>query len=97
MMEGQPIKFRMLELFNEKDWWLQDIVPKLQEEYNLKGDYGRGMITYDIVELVSAGFLTEGETIIDEEGKFWQGHLLHHYTITGLGKEMYQTIVDRIS
>ena len=29
MMEGQPIKFRMLELFNEKDWWLQDIVPKL--------------------------------------------------------------------
>lgn len=97
MMEGQPIKFRILELFDEKSYWLQDIVPILQEEYNLQGDYGRGMITYDIVELVSAGFLTEDETTIDEEGTFWKDHLITLYSITSLGKEMYQEIVNRIS
>jgi len=97
MMEGEPIKFRMLELFNENSYWLQDIVPILQEEYNLGGDYGRGMISYDIVELVSAGFLKEDETIIDEDGKFWAGHLLTRYSITPLGKDMYQEIVNRIS
>ncbi|MBR2254790.1 MAG: hypothetical protein IJ856_03085 [Candidatus Methanomethylophilaceae archaeon] len=97
MMEGEPIKFRILELFNEQGYWLQDIVPIIQKEYNLESDYGRGIVTYDIVELVSAGFLNEGETVLDEEGKFKKGHLLTYYTISGLGKDMYKEIQHRIA
>jgi hypothetical protein len=98
MMEGEPIKFRILELFNEKEgYWVQDIVPIIQEEYSLKTDYGRGMVTYDIVELVSAGFLKEGECKLDTEGIFHKDHLITYYSITSLGKNMYQEIVDRLS
>ena len=97
MMEGEPIKFRILELFNDKEWWLQDIVPVIQKEYNMAGDYGRGVVTYDITELVSAGFLSEEETKIDTEGTFWKDHLIHRYKITGLGKDMFQEIVHRVS
>ena len=58
MMEGQPIKFRILELFEEKGpMWTDEIVPILQDEYHMKGDYGRDMANFDLIELVSAGLL----------------------------------------
>ena len=85
MMEGQPIKFRILEVLEERPMWIQDIVRRIQTEYSMKSDYGRAMINYDVVELVSAGMVKEGECKIDEEGIFKKDHLLTCYSLTSFG------------
>ena len=85
MMEGQPIKFRILELLAQKPMWIQDIVKDLQTEYCMGSDYGRAMINYDVVELVSAGMVREGECRIDEDGEFKKDCLMTCYSITSLG------------
>lgn len=87
MMEGQPIKFRILEVLEERPMWIQDIVKKIQMDYNMKTDYGRAMINYDVVELVSAGMVKEGECKIDEEGVFKKDHLLTCYSLTSYGMD----------
>ena len=71
MMEGQPIKFRILELFKEKGaMWTDEIVPIIQDEYNMKSNYGRDMVNFDVIELVSAGLLREisglGESYLED-------------------------------
>ena len=91
-MEGQPIKFRILELFEQKGpMWTDEIVPILQEEYyKTKGDYGRDMANFDLIEMVSAGLLREGESKVDEDGHYKKDHLITHYELSGLG----QTYLD---
>ena len=87
MMEGQPIKFRILELFEEKGpMWTDEIVPILQDEYHMKVDYGRDMANFDLIELVSAGLLREGDSKLDEDGHYKKDHLITHYEISGLGQ-----------
>ena len=86
-MEGQPIKFRILELFSEKGpMWTDEVVPILQEEYGMEGDYGRDMINFDLIEMVSAGLLSEGESKLDEDGHYKQGKLITRYELSGLGQ-----------
>ena len=87
MMEGQPIKFRILELLAEKPMWIQELVNDLQTEYHMNSDYGKAMIKYDVVELVSAGMVREGECMIDENGDFSKDHLITCYSITHFGMQ----------
>ncbi len=84
-MEGQPIKFRILEVLEERPMWIQDIVKKIQSEYHMTSDYGRAMINYDVVELVSAGMVKEGECKIDEDGIFKKDKLITCYSLTDYG------------
>ncbi len=86
MIRDAPIKFRLLEILEEGgEMWNYEIVPKLMGEYNMKSHHEQQMVNYDLIEMVSAGFLNEGESVIDEEGKFNKGHLLTKYSITPLG------------
>lgn len=86
-MENCPVKFRILEVLEGGEMRTEEIVFKLCKEYKgYDNDYGKAMIKYDVIELVSAGLVHEGESIIDEEGIFQKGKLLTRYTITDLGK-----------
>lgn len=76
--------------------WTQEIVPLVQDEYNMNSVHGGNMINYDLVEMVSAGFLDEGESVIDEEGIFKKGHLVTKYTLTPLGKSMLEELKTKI-
>ncbi len=97
MMEGQPIKFRLMEILDENGaMWTNEIVPIVQKEYNMNSNHGRDMINYDLVEMVSAGFACEGESVLDEEGVYKQGHLLTQYTLTKLGKSMLEELKTKV-
>jgi len=86
-MGNRPLKFRILELFlDEKEHWNYEIVSKIQEEYNMKGDYHRDSINFDIIELASGGMLKDTEQKVDEEGIYKKNFLLHKYVITDFGK-----------
>ncbi len=88
MMEGQPLKFRILEILDEHEagMWTDEIVPIVQKEYNMGNAYGRDMINFDLIEMVSAGLLREGESKLDEDGHYKKDRLITHYEISGLGK-----------
>lgn len=93
MMEKGPVKFRLMEVLDENGtMWNYEIVPMLQKEYGMTSDHGRDMINYDLVEMVSAGFACEGDSVLDEEGKFKKGHLLTQYTLSKLGKNTLEEI-----
>lgn len=98
MMEGQPIKFRILEILNESEggMWTDEIVPILQDEYNMKNSYGRDMANFDLIELVSAGLLREGDSKIDEDGHYKKDHLITHYEISGLGKTYLEDLMVKV-
>ena len=97
MMKGQPLKFRILELVAEEGpLWTNEIVNKIGMEYGMRSDYQRGMINYDGVEMVSAGFLSEGESKIDTEGVYREGRLLTLYSITGLGKSTLEDLKSKV-
>ena len=97
MMEGQPIKFRILELFEQNGpMWTDEIVPILQEEYNMKGDYGRDMANFDLIEMVSAGLLREGESKLDEDGHYKMNHLITHYELSGLGQSYLDDLKAKV-
>jgi len=84
---NRPIKFRILELFLDGEkHWNYEIVSKIQEEYNMHGNYGRDSINFDIIELASGGMLKDLEQKVDEEGIYKKGFLLHKYVITDFGK-----------
>lgn len=84
---NRPIKFRILELFLDgKEHWNHEIVSKIQEEYNMQGNYGRDSINFDIIELASGGMLKDVEQKVDEEGIYKKGFLLHKYVITDFGR-----------
>ncbi|AKB19404.1 MULTISPECIES: hypothetical protein [unclassified Methanosarcina] len=87
MGTNRPIKFRILELFLDgEEHWNYEIVSKIQEEYNMKRNYGRDSINFDIIELASGGMLKDVEQKVDEEGIYKKGFLLHKYVITDFGK-----------
>jgi len=87
MSGNRPIKFRILELFLDgEEHWNYEIVSKIQNEYNMKSDYGRDSINFDIIELASGGMLKDLEQKIDEEGIYKKGFLLHKYVITDFGR-----------
>ena len=87
MANLRPIKFRILELCNEEEGkWNYEIVPQIQKEYNLMGDFQRDSINFDIIELASGGLLQDVEVKVDEDGIYKKGFLLHKYNITEFGQ-----------
>ena len=69
MIRDAPVKFRIMEVFEEGGpQWNYEVVPKIMEEYGMHSHHEQQMVNYDIIEMVSAGFLEEGESVIDEEG-----------------------------
>jgi len=86
-MEGQPIKFRILEVLEDGPMWIQDIVTKLEMEYDMNSKHGGAMINYDVVELVSAGMVKEGDCKIDEDGLYHKGKLITCYSLTDYGMD----------
>ena len=87
MAGDRPIKFRILEICNKSGGvWNYEIVRQIQKEYNLKGDFQRDSINFDLIELASGGLLKDVEVKVDEEGVYKKGFLLHKYVITDFGK-----------
>lgn len=87
MVGDIPLKFRILEIFNDSQpHWNYEVVKQIQKEYNAMGDYQRDSINFDIIELASGGMLKEIETEIDKKGIYKKDFLLHEYIITDLGK-----------
>lgn len=87
MAGTRPIKFRILELCNKSGGaWNYEIVKQIQKEYNMKGDFYRDSINFDLIELASGGLLKDVEVKVDEEGIYKKGFLLHKYVITDFGK-----------
>jgi hypothetical protein len=96
MMKGAPLKFRIMELVDDEGpLWTQEIVDKISAEYNMTSEYERAMINYDVVEMVSAGFLKEGDCKVDESGVYRQGKLLTQYSITKLGKATVEELKSK--
>ena len=87
MMENTPIKFRILEFLEEGPKRTDEICIPLSKEYNMDNAYGRGKIKFDCIELASAGILTEGAAVVDEEGILDKGKLLVMYCLSDLGKD----------
>ncbi|MBR6911880.1 MAG: hypothetical protein IKN41_08495 [Candidatus Methanomethylophilaceae archaeon] len=86
MMEDCPVKFRILELLEENNMRTEKIVSTIcKERKGYDNDYGKAMIKYDVIELVSAGLVNENESVVDEAGEFQKGKLLTDYSITELG------------
>ena len=55
MGKNRPIKFRILELFLDgEEHWNYEIVSKIQEEYNMQGNYGRDSINLILSNLLQA-------------------------------------------
>ncbi len=88
MMEGCPIKFRILEFVEDGPKRTDEICNSLAKEY--KGhdnDYGKAKIKFDCIELASAGILNEDSMVLDTEGIFQKDKLLITYSLSGLGKD----------
>lgn len=96
MMEGRPVKFRLLELFDEKPQWNYELIPIMQKEYNRMNQYGADCINFDIIELCSGGFLNIVETRVDVDDTYRKGSLLIKYCITILGKETYEKLKNTV-
>ena len=97
MMEGTPIKFRILEFLEDGPKRTEVICEALCKEYpGHDNDYGKAKIKYDCIELASAGILNEDDFVVDEEGIFQQGKLLITYSLSGLGKEYLQYLKDTV-
>jgi len=98
MMEGRPMKFRLLELFSEGEAWNYEIIPIMQEEYRMTDKYGADCINFDIIEICTAGFLVRTDTKIDEDGAAYRkGALLIRYKMTVLGMNQLETIKKNLS
>ncbi|MCL2148437.1 MAG: hypothetical protein FWH47_03760 [Methanomassiliicoccaceae archaeon] len=97
MMEGRPIKFRLLEIFNEGERWNYEVIPQIQEEYKMGSKYEADSINFDIIEICTAGFLVKTDTRIDEDGTYRTGSLLVRYKITQLGRSQFETIARNLS
>lgn len=96
MTAEYPIKFRILQLFsNGGPLWNNDVVSQLQAEYEMMGDYGRDSINFDIIEVAAGGMLKEIEVMIDAEGIYKKGALLHKYQITDVGLDRLKDCLIR--
>jgi hypothetical protein len=97
MMEGTPVKFRILEYLEDGPKRTDDICFTLSKEYpGYDNDYGRAKIKFDCIELASSGIINDCDAVIDEEGIFQKGKLLITYSLSGLGKEYLQYLKDTV-
>jgi hypothetical protein len=97
MMEGRPIKFRVLEvLCNADEIWSNDIVTQLQDEYQMNNNYGRDCLNFDLIEMEASGMIREIDAMIDEDGVFRKGALLHKYRITQLGRDLNADLQTKV-
>ena len=96
MMEGTPIKFRILEFLEDGPKRTDEICIPLAKEYNEDIPYGRGKIKFDCIELASAGIITEGAAVVDEEGILDKGKLLVMYSLSSLGKDYLQYLKNTV-
>ena len=89
MMEGRPLKFRLLEIFSEKGHlWNYEVMDIIAEEYKEKrSKFGRQTVNWDLIELAASGFIKETNAKIDEEGVYRKGALLLEYGITATGRD----------
>jgi hypothetical protein len=96
MMEGRPIKFRLLEIINEGEIWSHEAIKKIQSEYASMGpaNHFRDMINFDLMELATSGFIVTVDSKIDVDGVFRQDALLTKYKMSQIGKNQYQSLVD---
>ncbi len=93
MMEGRPIKFRLLELFSEGEKWNYEVIKQLQSEYkDFKGDYKGNVINFNIIEIATAGFIIQRESKIDTDNVYREGSLLMKYSISTLGVEQLERL-----
>ena len=94
MMEGRPIKFRLLEIYSESSPWNYEVVKKLQIEYDMKSDYGRDCINWDIAEIAAGGMLKQLDIKMDDDGSLYgkPDSLCTKYTISNIGKEYLSSL-----
>jgi len=93
MMEGCPLKFRIIELFCENDaLWNYEIIKQMQKEYGMENDYGRDVLNYDLIEVMASGFITVVDMKEDDDGIYKKGALLTQYEITSVGRNEYEEI-----
>ncbi|HJJ51415.1 MAG TPA: hypothetical protein O0X01_07845 [Methanocorpusculum sp.] len=88
MMEGRPIKFRILEVFADQGrLWNYELVELMSGEYkDRRSKYGRQTTNWDLIELAASGFIAETDASIDEEKKYGKGNLLLQYGLTDIGR-----------
>ena len=55
-------------------------------DYDLKGDYCKDSINFDLIELSSGGLLKIDDSKLDEEGIYKKNFVLYKYSITDFGR-----------
>ncbi|MDR3280069.1 MAG: hypothetical protein LBT23_06120 [Synergistaceae bacterium] len=96
MMEGRPIKFRILEILETEPVWNCDLVRQLQSEYGMPSDYHRDCLNFDLIEVAASGMIGEADAKIDAEGKFKKDNLLTLYRITPIGMELLDELKAKV-
>lgn len=87
-MATAPIKFQILKaLIHGEERWNYEIIPSIQKACGMESNYGRDVINFDLLELLSAGIVTDLEQKVDTEGVFKKDSLLHKYKISDFGLE----------
>ncbi|MDN5356919.1 MAG: hypothetical protein PWR17_88 [Candidatus Methanomethylophilaceae archaeon] len=89
MMEGRPIKFRLLEIFADKGHlWNHEVIELMAGEYkDRRSKYGHQATNWDLIELAASGFIKETDASIDEKGEYGKGNLLLQYGLTAVGRD----------
>jgi V8-like Glu-specific endopeptidase len=97
MMEGRPVKFRLLEIFAEKGHlWNYEITDIMANEYkDRKSKYGQQATNWDLIELAASGFIKETDASIDENKR--NGNLLIEYGLTSIGRGELERLKNTIS
>jgi hypothetical protein len=87
----------LLEIFNEGEKWNYEVIPQMQDEYDMNTKYEADSINFDIIEICTAGFLVQTDTKIDEGGIYRTGSLLVRYKITQLGRSQFESVAKNLS
>ena len=97
MMEGRPVKFRLLEYLHEHGTvWNYDLIRAVMDEYGMKSDYERDCLNFDLIELAASGFIEEVSIELDTEGKVRKDRAIFEYRISSAGETEYQWLVSNI-
>lgn len=101
MISDCPIKFRIIELVEEKPMWNYEVVDAIRKEFGMDTAVGRDNINYDCIECVSSGFFKEVDWAIDTDGSKFDaehpGRLLTRYEITGYGRETIDELKKKVN
>jgi hypothetical protein len=97
MMEGRPVKFRLLEIFAEKGHlWNYEVTDLMAEEYkDRRSKYGQQATNWDLIELAASGFIKETDASIDEKKR--AGNLLIQYGLTAIGRDELERLKSIIN